>query len=515
MSDDNQKNKTIKQSTDDMAAFCKKKGFVFQNSEIYGSFAGFFDLGHLGVELNNNVKSDFWKNFVQKRDNIVGIDGSICSHPNVWRASGHVDSFGDILVECKKCHVRQRGDHLVNEAVGIQTDGMTSKQIDEEVIKNDLKCPKCEGEFENAKVFNLMLKTNVGPVEDSSSVSYLRPETAQIIFTNYKNIYETGRVKLPFGIAQIGKAFRNEISPRNFLFRVREFEQAEIEFFIHPDKLNECPDYDTIKDMKVQILTSQLQKDEKEHVSHSFEELVDNNIIKIKWHAYWLSQLYKWFLDLGVTPENIRLREHLSDELAHYSKGCFDIEYKYPFGWQEIHGMSDRGTYDLTQHQNMSKKDQTVYDEETKQKVLGHVIEPSQGIGRAFLTFLYDAYTNDTERGNIVLKLHPTLSPIKVGVFPLVNKEGLPELATKIHKELQEELVSQYDRSGSVGRRYARADEIGIPYCITVDFESKDDGKVTLRDRDSTNQVRINIDKIKDIIINLIKGKIKFEELEK
>lgn len=511
------KDKLIKQSTEEMAAFCRKKGFVFPNSDIYGSFAGFFDYGPLGVELNNNIKQLLWKEFVQKRDDVVGINGSIIAHPTVWKASGHADHFGDAMLDCEKCKQRCRGDHLIKDTLNIQTDGMSLDEINNKVSENNITCPACGGKLGPAQVFNLMFTTQVGPIASKDSMAYLRPETAQLIFADYKQVWDTGRVKLPFGIAQIGKAFRNEISPRNFLFRCREFEQAEIEFFIHPKKTNDCPYFEEIKDMKVQIHTAETQKADATHKTISFEELINKGIIKSKWHAYWLSQFYEWFLDLGINPENIRLREHLKDELAHYAAACFDIEYKFPFGWQEIHGMADRSTFDLTQHQTYSKKSMEVFDEETKEKVLGHVIEPSQGIERAFLTFMYDAYNQDTnnkERDWVVLKLHPKLSPYKVAVLPLVKKDGLAEMAQEIHKDLREEFTSYYDSSAAIGRRYARQDEVGTPYCITIDYDSKEKDDVTIRDRDSTKQIRVEISKLKTTIKQLIAGEIKFEELK-
>jgi len=508
--------KAIKRSTDEIAAFCKKKGFVFPNSEIYGGFAGFYDYGPLGVELNNNIKNLFWKEFVQKRDDVVGIDGSIISHPKVWKASGHADHFGDVMVDCLKCKQRQRADHLISDVLNIPTDGLSLNEIEKIIEDNNIKCPSCGGDLGKPQVFNLMFSTQVGPVADKDSTAFLRPETAQLIFANYKLVYETGRVKLPFGIAQIGKAFRNEISPRNFLFRCREFEQAEIEFFIHPKKINDCPYFDSIKDFEVQINTAENQKNNQEHIKTTFGQLVEKKIIKSKWHAYWLYQFYKWFLDLGVRKENLRLREHLKEELAHYAQACFDIEYKFPFGWQEIHGMAERGTFDLAQHQTYSGKSMEVFDEDTKEKVLGYVIEPSQGIGRAFLTFFYDAYTQDPEskeRNWVVLKLHPKLAPIKVAVLPLVKKDGLKEKAEEIHNSLREEFTSYFDFSGAIGRRYARQDEIGTPYCVTVDYESLENDDVTIRDRDSTKQARVKIKELNNIIRDLLNGKKNFEEL--
>lgn len=511
-----EKEKLIKQTTDEMAAFCKRKGFVFQNSEIYGSYAGFFDYGPLGVELNNNIKQLLWKEFVQKRDDVVGIDGSIISHPTVWKASGHADHFGDAMLDCEKCKQRFRGDHLIKDTLKIETDGMSLSQIDETVEQNKIVCPNCEGKLGKAQVFNLMFTTQVGPTANKDSLSYLRPETAQLIFADYKQVYDTGRVKLPFGIAQIGKAFRNEISPRNFLFRCREFEQCEIEFFIHPKKTNECPYFEEIKNMEIQINTAKNQEEKTAHITTTFETLVDQGIIKSTWHAYWLSQFHGWFTALGVKKENLRLREHLKDELAHYAAACFDIEYKFPFGWQEIHGMADRSTFDLTQHQTFSKKSMEIFDEETQEKVLGHVIEPSQGVGRAMLTFMFDAYTHEPEnkeRDWVVLKIHPKLAPYKVAILPLMKKDGLSEIALDIHKSMKEDFTSYYDASAAIGRRYARQDEIGTPYCITIDYDTKEKNDVTVRDRDSTKQIRIPIKELKSTITKLIKGEIKFEEL--
>ncbi|PLW80791.1 glycine--tRNA ligase [Candidatus Woesearchaeota archaeon] len=505
--------KEVKKSTDEMAAFCKRKGFVFPNSEIYGSFAGFFDYGPLGVELKNNLKNHYWKRFIQDRDDVVGIDGSIISHPTVWKASGHADHFDDPMVDCMKCKARSRADHVISDATDLQTDGMSLDEVNETIKSEGINCPHCGGTFGPAQTFNLMFTTQVGPVSNKDSLAYLRPETAQLIFADYKQVVETSRVKLPFGIAQVGKAFRNEISPRNFLFRCREFEQSEIEFFIHPEKTNECPEYDNIKDMKIQIITAKNQDAGENHITTTFKQLVDDKIIKSTWHAYWLAEFYTWFLDLGVNKENLRLREHLTDELAHYAQACFDIEYKFPFGWQEIHGMADRSTYDLAQHQKFSKKSMEIHDEESGKKVLGHVIEPSQGIDRAFLTLMFDAFTEDKERENIVLKLHPKLAPIKVAVLPLVKKDGLAELAKEVECDLKEDFATFYDKSGSVGRRYARQDEIGTPYCVTIDYESKDDKAVTIRDRDSTEQKRVRIEDLNDIIGKLIKRKIEFSNI--
>ncbi|MBW2995768.1 glycine--tRNA ligase [Candidatus Woesearchaeota archaeon] len=462
----------------EMATFCKKKGFVYPDSEIYGGMAGFWDYGPLGVELKNNIRQDWWKTFVQSRNDILGIDGAIISHPKVWKASGHVEHFKDVYVKCKKCKKPSKVD------------------------KNEVGKVKCEcgGEYEVIGDVNLMFETKVGPLEGETA--YLRPETAQLIFTNFKAVVETSRVKLPFGIAQIGKAFRNEISPRDFLFRSREFEQMEIEFFIHPEQ-KECGLL-TKKDhnFEFQLLTGKDQEAGKEeHATIKLGEMLDKKMLG-EWHAYWLKENYQWFLDLGIDKKDLRLREHMKDELAHYSSACFDIEYKYSFGWKEVHGNANRGQFDLKQHQDASKKSMELFDEESKQKVIPRVIEPSQGVDRAFLTVLFNAYYDDKERGNVVLKLAPKLAPVKVGIFPLVNK--LNKEAKKVYDSLKQEFVCQFDTSGSVGRRYARADEIGIPYCVTFDFDSLKDKAVTIRDRDSTKQVRVKIDNLKDKLKELL-----------
>ncbi len=477
-------------SINEISVFCKKKGFVYPTAEIYGGFSGFFDYGPLGIELKNNIKKAFWKRFVNEREDIVGIDGSIITHPKVWRASGHVDSFTDYIYKCNKC-------------------GTITKGEDEK----GMKCPKCKNEMENQGKFNLMFTTQIGPVKNKENIAYLRPETAQIIFTNYKQVMENARKKLPFGIAQIGKAFRNEISPRDFLFRTREFEQFEIEFFVHPKRLNDCPIIDEVKNMKVNIITAEEQKKGKPHREMKIDEMIKKNITS-SWQAYWLAKFYKFFVEFGIKKENLRIREHLKEELAHYALTCFDIEYKFPFGWKEIHGNANRQQFDLKQHMLFSKSNLEYYEEESKEKVIPYVVsEPSQGIDRAFLTFMFEAYSYNKERGNIVLNLDPRLAPIKAGVFPLVNK--LNDEARRIFNNIKSEFNTIFDKSGSIGRRYARADEIGIPYCITIDFDTLKDKTVTIRDRDTTKQVRIKIDDLTEVLKKLIKRKVKFEELLK
>ena len=475
-------------SVEEMARFCKKKGFIYQSGEIYGGFAGFWDFGHLGVELNNNLKSEWWKFHVRQRRDMVGIDGSIITSPQVWKASGHVDSFMDIAVQCKKC-------------------GHKSKVDKHELGK--INCEKCSGEYENKGHFYPMMVTQVGPIEEESIKSYLRPETAQLIFTNFKFVQENARMKLPFGIAQIGKSFRNELSPREFLFRSREFEQMEIEYFIEPGQ--KCP-YE-IPDEEILIYSAEAQEKNLEPVKMNIKEALKKKLIKKDWHAYWLATEFSWFKNLGANENNFRARQHTSDERSHYSVDTWDLEYKFPMGWRELQGFADRGDFDLSQHEKFSKKDLSIFNEETKKKILPHVIcEPSLGVGRALLVFMFDSYYEDKERGNVVLKLSPKLAPIKAAVFPIVKRPEFEKIAENILKDLEEEWNVLYDKSGSIGRRYARNDEIGTPFCITIDETSLKRKDVTIRDRDTTKQVRVKISELKNILRKLIDKKIKFED---
>lgn len=496
---------------EEMANFCKRKGIVYPCSEIYGGFNGFFDFGPLGVEIKNNIKQSFWKTFVKKREDVIGIDGAIISNPKVWEASGHVGCFEDILVECKGCKARHRADQVIEDALKINADGMSPEDMYSLINEKQLSCSKCGAkDFNEPKQFNLMLSTNVGPVDGTTA--YLRPETAQMIFTNFKLVMDNARMKFPFGIAQVGKAFRNEISPRDFLFRSREFEQMEIEFFTHPDRVDECPYVNEIKTFKVNLLTTGAQEKKEDHKEFTIDRMLELNMLS-QWHAYWLVQFYQWFLNLGINPNNLRLREHLQDELAHYAGACFDIEYKFPFGWKEIHGNADRKQFDLSQHQEHSKKDLTVFDDQTNEKVIPYVAaEPSQGVDRAFLALMFDAYNDDKERGNIWLKFDTLIAPYKVAILPLVNKDGLPEVSREIYETLYDEHSCIYDKSGSVGRRYARNDEIGTPYCITVDYDSLKNKDVTIRDRDTTRQVRVDIEDISRVVRKLLKKELTFEK---
>lgn len=498
---------------EEMAVFCKKKGFVYPSSEIYGGISGFWDYGPLGVELFNNIRDHWWKHFVQSKENMVGIDASIISHPRIWKASGHLESFGDLVLSCLKCKERLRADHFIEAAIGKNVENFSVEQINEIIKEKGLKCPKCKSNFEELKDFNLLFKTFVGADENKKSAAYLRGETAQGMFTDFKLITDTTRQKIPFGIAQIGKCFRNEISPRDFMFRSREFTIAEFEFFIHPEQ-KKCKILSKEHlNLKVMLLDSETQEKGKS----SLKEVSISRMIKDKrlgeWHAYWLAEQMMWFYSLGLKKEELKIREHTKTELSHYSSATFDIDYNFPFGSKEIAGNANRGQYDLKQHIKESKQKLEVYDEETKEKIIPRVIEPTFGMDRALLAVIVNSFQDDKKRGNIVLKLNPRLAPIKLGVFPLVNK--LKGEAKELFDTLKTLYPTQFDTSGSIGRRYARADEIGIPYCITVDFESRKDKSVTLRDRDSTNQVRVKIADLVDTIYRLLMGEVKFEKAGK
>lgn len=419
-----------------IVSLCKRRGFIFPSSEIYGGIGSVYDYGHYGVLLKNNVKQLWWQANVLKREEVVGLDSAVILHPRVWQASGHVSSFTDPLVECKECHQRYRADYLFEGKYG-----------DIKTIDGRPRCPACGGELTEEKKFNLMFKTYIGAVENTASAAYLRPETAQGIFVNFKTIMITNSQKIPFGIAQIGKAFRNEITPGNFTFRTREFEQMEIEFFVEPGT------------------------DE-------------------KWHKYWLDERIKWYQKLGIKKDNLRLRQHTKKELSHYSKDTYDVEYQFPWGWGELEGIANRTDFDLKEHQKYSGRDLTYFDETTKKTYIPYVIEPSAGADRATLAFLIDSYYEDGKR--IVLQLHPQLAPIKVAIFPLVaNKPDLIRVAKKIYEMLRTQLVVAFDDRGNIGKRYYAQDEIGTPWCVTIDYDTLKDNTVTVRDRDTTKQERV------------------------
>ena len=425
-----------------IVSLCKRRGFVFQSSEIYGGLGSCWDYGPMGVELKRNVKDAWWKAIVQERDDVVGIDTSIMMHPKVWKASGHVDSFTDPLVECKSCHLRWRASEINNQL-----------------------CPKCGGELTEPRMFNLMFKTFMGPVEEEASTIYLRPETAQGMFVNFENVITTSRKKLPLGIAQIGKSFRNEITPGNFIFRTREFEHMELEYFVKPGT--------------------------DEH-----------------WLNYWVKERFNWYVKLGIKEENLRLRQHSKDELAHYAKDCYDIEYLFPMGWSELEGIANRGDYDLTQHAKHSGRDLSYYDGESNERYIPYIIEPSAGVDRTVLALLIDAYHEEVVEGEtrVVLRLHPSLAPMKIAVLPLSRNEKLTPLAKEIYKQLCPSFMTCYDDSQSIGRRYRRQDEVGSPFCVTIDFQSLEDNQVTIRERDSLAQIRVPIEELEKTLEAKLQG---------
>ena len=488
-------------SIEEMTIFCKKKGFVFRSAEIYGGLSGFFDYGPLGVELKNNLKESWYKFIVRDRQNVVAQDGSIITNPKVWKASGHLDGFADLVLTTKKTRTKLRADHFIEEKLNINAEGLSAKEINELIKKHNFTYNG--EEFEEVQDFNLMFNTQVGASSDGSNTAYLRPETCQSIFPNFKLIMETSRQKLPFGIAQIGKSFRNEISPREFLFRQREFEQMELEFFTDPtDSL--CPDLTgDHRKMSFQFLSAKTQDEEKSDMEMiSIEDMLEKGMLS-EWHAYWLAEMYTWYVEvLKIKPENVRVREHVKTELSHYSSATFDIDYKFPFGFKEILGIADRGQYDLTQHMSHSKSKLDVLNEGSKERFVPTVIEPSQGVDRLFLAIMFEAYENSKEnRGNDVLHFPANLAPFTCAVFPLVkNKEGVLNKAKDVYNQLRKKFPTFFDVSGTVGRRYARQDEIGTPFCITIDFDSLDDNCVTVRDRETTEQERINIDKLKQYL---------------
>lgn len=425
---------------DKIVSLCKRRGFIFQSSEIYGGLGSVWDYGPLGVELKRNVKEAWWSSVVYRRDDMVGLDAGILMHPKVWEASGHIASFSDLMVDCKNCKKRFKAEDL----------------------KGQKKCKECGGELTQARPFNLLFETYHGPVKDTASIAYLRPETAQGIFVNFLNILDVSRKKLPFGVAQIGKAFRNEITTGNFTFRTREFEQMEIEYFVKPKEAD-------------------------------------------KFYKDWVQERFNWYINLGIKKENLRKREHTKDELAHYAKACTDIEYNFPFGWSELEGIANRTDFDLRQHSKFSGKELKYFDDETKEKYFPYIIEPSGGVDRTVLAFLVDAYFEEEVKGEtrVVLKFHNDLAPIKVAVLPLLkNRPQIVELAKKITSQLKNKFICVYDDTAAIGKLYRRQDEIGTPFCVTIDVQSLEDKKVTVRDRDTMQQERIEVDQLENYLSN-------------
>ncbi len=475
---------------DDIVSLCKRRGFIYQSSEIYGGLASCYDYGPLGSELKRNVRNAWWRSVVQTRDDVVGVDCSILMHPLVWKASGHADKFADLVTVCKKCNTRTRVDHL--EDSGEHTGHVTPEAALPEAADLSKKiCPGCKtvGQFGKPMAFKLMFETEMGANADDTMKMYLRPETAQGIFANFRNVLDSTRVKVPFGIAQIGKSFRNEVTTKAFIFRTREFEQAELEFFCEPGTDDQ-------------------------------------------WYEHWKAARFKWYTDLGINPENLRFRDHDPDELAHYAKACVDVEYKFPFGsgdWQELEGVANRTDYDLRQHQRGMRSTNSWYennkdlvkttlaeeaedyhkgplsffDEQKKSRYIPYVIEPSAGIDRSTLAFLVDAYDEEEVKPGQtrnLLRFHPSLAPIKAAIFPLVKKEGMPDIAHSLCDDLKKYFNCFYDEKGAVGRRYRRQDEAGTPYCITIDGETLENKVVTIRERDSMAQETISLDQVKNYL---------------
>lgn len=494
-------------SIEHIATFCKRKGIIFPSAEIYGGFSGFFDYGPLGTQIKRNIEQSWWKRFVTSRQDVVGMDGTTITHGKIWEASGHLQNFSDLVVEDVKTKKRYRADHLVEQVLKLPMDGKTREEINRIIDEHDIKSPDGNALLP-AAAFNLMFPVQVGV--DKENVGYLRGETAQSIFTQFRNITQNTRVQLPFGIAQTGRAYRNEISPRDFLFRTREFEQMELEYFFDPQSAFTLFT-DKHRQTTCVVLTAQDQEKNVAPRQWTFGHLVESGKLS-EIHAYWLVESLWWFESIGISKENLRLREHTAKELSHYSSATFDLEYDFPgMGFKELFGCADRGNYDLSQHEKHSKHSMQLHDDRTNRKVVPSVIEPSFGLGRTFLAVLCDAYEENKQREQTILHLKSRIAPVQIGVFPLVKK--LSAEAEQIMDVLEETYACFYDESGSIGRRYARQDEIGTPYCITVDFDSLDDKAVTLRDRDSTQQKRIAIEKLPEAMRLLMNGKTAFAEL--
>ena len=437
-------------SIDKIVSLCKRRGFIFQSSDIYGGFKAVYDYGPLGIALKNNISQIWWKAMTQIHENIVGLDSAILMHPKIWEASGHVGAFNDPLVDCRQCKARFRADELT---------------LDRRPSLDEMSCPKCgtKGSLTEPRQFNLMFKTHIGPVQDDSSIAYLRPETAQGIYVNYLLVQNAMRLKLPFGIAQVGKAFRNEIVARNFIFRTREFEQMEMQYFVKPG-----------------------------NDDRSLEE--------------WKKERLAFYSELGIDTSNLRFKEHGDGELAHYAKEAWDIEYNFPFGWSEIEGIHNRTDFDLKQHQEFSGKKMEYFDPQNNERFLPYIIETSAGLNRMMLAVLSDAYWEDTDNDRIVMKLDPKIAPVMAVVCPLVKKDGLPEIGRKVMDILKPEFKVVYDQQGSIGKRYYRQDEAGTPFGITIDHQSKEDQSVTLRHRDTQQQDRIEIDNLVGVIKNKLEN---------
>lgn len=450
---------------EDLVSLCKRRGFIYPGSSIYGGLSNTWDYGPYGSQLKKNILDFWWKTFVEQRDDILGMDAAILMNPRVWEASGHVSNFSDPLMDCKKCKERVRGDKLLEDNLDVVITGKSNEEIMTMVMENKIKCPKCKSlDWTEPRAFNLMFKTYQGVLEETASQIYLRPETAQGIFVNFKNILDSTRVRLPFGVAQVGKAFRNEITPGNFVFRTREFEQMEIEFFIKPEDAKQ-------------------------------------------WFDTWVKDSMNFFLSLGVDEKKMRIRQHEQEELSHYSSMTADIEYEFPFGWGELQGIAYRGNFDLEQHSKFSGEKLQYRDPMTNELLVPHVIEPSWGLTRTLLTVLLDAYEEEKLEGDesrIVMHFDPKIAPVQVAIFPL--QKDLNDEAKALYQDLKPYFRAEYDDSGAIGKRYRRQDEIGTPFCVTFDFESREDGQVTVRERDSMKQERVAIKELKAYLFERLAG---------
>lgn len=485
----------------------KRRGFIWPSSEIYGGISGFFDLGPVGLLLKRKVENS-WREFFLKTDNIFEIETSTIMPEKVWNASGHLKHFIDPITQCSKCKGFYRADNLIQEVTGKFVEGMKPEEMTKIIRESNIKCPKCGGELSDVRIFNLMLKTDVGPT--SGNRSYLRPETAQGIFVNFKNILAATRAKLPFGVAQIGKSYRNEISPRQWITRLREFHQMEIEMFFDPNNEN-VKNFEKFSKTKVRIFTRDQQKKNENPLEISIEEAVEKGILPNKWIGYFIAKEFLWYQQLGIPPEAIRFRHMLPEETPHYSKGNFDMEIKFDFGWKEVVGNAYRTDYDLSTHMKYSGENFSIMVND--KKIVPHVVEPSFGIDRTIYGILFYCFVEDKKRGWNWFRFPPKISPYTVAVFPLVNKDGLQEKAKEVFNQIKGCYDSFYDDSGSIGKRYARADEIGIPFAVTIDYQTLEDNTCTIRDRDTTKQKRVKISELTNIIWSLVFSGKKFEEI--
>ena len=475
----------------------KMRGFMYPSASIYGGLSGFYDYGHLGFRMKNKIESS-WREFFLKSDDILEISTRTVVPESVWEASGHLKDFVDPLTQCEKCKSMFRADTLIEEQTKKFVEGLDPEELSKIIKEKNVKCPKCKSDLGEVRVFNLMSKTNVGPVE--GNIAYLRPETAQGIFTNFALIARSSRAKLPFGIAQIGISYRNEISPRQWIIRLREFNQMEIEMFIHPNKLDDCPNFSDVAKEKLRIVTRESQKKKGEVTEITAEEAVNKKIIPNKWMAYFMAKQMMWYQKLGLPFESLRHRHMLPEETPHYSKGNFDLEIQFDFGWKETVGNAYRTDYDLSSHSKKSGTDMSIKHGE--EKIIPHVIEPSFGMERTLYGILLHCFVEDKERGWDWFKFPARIAPYTIVVYPLVKKDGLAEKAREVYETLKKDFDVFYDESGSIGRRYARADEIGTPFAITIDYDTKEDNTVTIRYRDTAEQERVKIQDLKSFISN-------------